>query len=165
MLYAKINKLSFVLVSTLMACGSAPSNKTLEKDSISIEQKSTVKALDPAGNYVSADYEQRSKGYDWVAVTVESTDQHKIRIKIRSRADLKKPTCTLDTEAMEIGAGVFEAHLSNGIAVFEFKDGNLSIRPKTEKDAGALYFYCSGGASIAGNYHQTTAKLDTVQVK
>ena len=163
--YTKFNKLGFILVSTLMACGSGPSSESKSTDSISIEQKATVKALDPTGNYVSSDYEQRSKGYDWVAVNIESIGQNKIRIRIRSRADLKKPSCTLDAEAVEVGAGVFEAQLSNGVALFEFKDGQLTISPKTEKDAGALYFYCSGGASIAGNYHQTTDKLDTVQVK
>jgi hypothetical protein len=45
---------------------------------------------------VTAEYDQRAEGFDWVGITIKSEQASSITIQVRSRADKKKPTCTLD---------------------------------------------------------------------
>ncbi len=116
------------------------------------------------GNYVSSDYYNRTKGYDWVGVQVRTNARNGIMVSVRSRADKKKPTCTMDAEAQAIGNGVYKATLPYGSILFTFSDTSLAITPETDKDEGALSFYCSGGATLKGTYKRIDGALDSTQV-
>ncbi|MGB5461355.1 MAG: hypothetical protein WBM85_15460, partial [Eudoraea sp.] len=60
-----------------------------------------------AGNYVSDYYQNRNEGYDWIAISVKNIGENTIGISVRSRADKKKPTCTLDTKANKVNDSLF----------------------------------------------------------
>jgi hypothetical protein len=164
MSFLKLNSLVLMLMVIFLSCGSRSSNEQQVLDSSSTPHKEMIAELDPTGSYVTAEYAERKKGYDWVSVNIEAIGVDKIGIKIRSRADIKKPTCTLDAEADKVGAGIFQAKLPNGTILFKFNAKGLAISPKSENDVAALYFYCSGGATLAGDYHKTEEKLDTAQL-
>ncbi len=160
----KAKSLIFILLLIVVACNTKPSTDSSAINSNSDIQK-PISRLNPNGNYVTADYAQRNKGYDWVGINIQQLDAEKIQIKVRSRDDRKKPTCTLDAEGKKIAEGVFEVQLLNGFALLTFKNNQLTFSGKTEKDASALYFYCSGGASLAGVYGKINSELDTAQSK
>ena len=133
-------------------------------DTTASPQITDRRAIVPDGNYASAGYDQRAEGYDWVGVQVTTRDKDLIQVSIRSRADKKKPTCTMDAEAKAMGNGVYKATLSNGTALFTFGEKGLQIPPETDKDEGALHFYCSGGATIQGTYTRISGALDSTQI-
>ncbi|RZK37923.1 MAG: hypothetical protein EOO90_23900 [Pedobacter sp.] len=141
--------------------GSPTTSSPVQSDTTSV--KSSISRF--IGNYVTSDYAERDKGYDWVAVSIDTLGSEKIRVKVRSRSDLKKPTCTVDVDAVKVAEGIFKAELLNGHALLVFNGANLTIKPASEKDEAALYYYCSGGASFAGKYVKTDAQLDTLKSK
>jgi hypothetical protein len=63
-----------------------------------------------------------------------------------------------------VSENTYETVMEGQTAVFEFKGNALNIRPKTEADAQALYFRCSGGATMAGTYSRIEGDLDPDQV-
>lgn len=155
----------FLSICFLVACG-AGSDKKAAEDSLSLRDTivAEVPLKDQSGNYVTADYEKRNKGYDWVGVNIEQIDKLTIQIRVRSRSDQKKPTCTLDAVAKKVMEGTYKAQLTGGVVLFEFANERLTIKPQREKDIPALQFYCSGGASLADVYVKTNAPLDTGKV-
>lgn len=148
----------FVLL-TLNSCNqqSAKNNAT-----VTTQGSSSITPV-VEGNYVTPDYEKRNEGYDWVGVSVQSIAKDKISIKIRSRADKKKPTCTLDAQATKAEGNTYRASLEGKPVLFTFDETSLTIAAENPQDSGILSFYCSGGASIAGTYKKTTGSLDTTQ--
>lgn len=159
--------LSLILLS-LAACGNSEKNapaqaQTMPADtSPETNQDQTVQIL--TGSYVSADYAQRSKGYDWVSVSIQSINKEIIAVRIRSRADKKKPTCSLDATATKSADGIYKTLLDKGAVVYTFLDQTLTISPEPGTPEGALNFYCSGGASIAGTYTHIEGAPDTLQM-
>lgn len=117
-----------------------------------------------AGSYVSADYAERAKGYDWVSVNIQNLGQEEISISIRSRADKKKPTCTLDAKATKTVEGVYKTTLEQGAVVYTFLDHKLTISAEPGTPDGALNYYCSGGGSIAGTYKHIEGLPDSSQI-
>lgn len=117
-----------------------------------------------AGNYVSPDYENRNGGYDWVGIQVGQNANNSIKIQIRSRADLKKPTCTLDAIAHPISENVYKAMLEGKSVLFTFSENGLSIDAENETDTDILSFYCSGGATLKGTYKKIAGELDSSQI-
>ena len=117
-----------------------------------------------AGTYVDGSYAQRAEGYDWVGVRVKDAGDGQLWISVRSRADKKRPTCTFDGRVYKVSDNTYETVLEGKTAVFEFSGDSLTIRPKTEADAQALYFRCSGGATLAGTYTKIQGDLDPEQV-
>ncbi|PKH64824.1 hypothetical protein CXF61_09815 [Psychrobacter sp. 4Dc] len=114
-----------------------------------------------SGDYASADYEKRAQGYDWVGVMVRA-DGDQIDIKVRSRSDIKKPTCHFDGNATLIGQDtahgtIFQAKVNGSTAFFQFKDDSLII---DSPDKYALNYFCSGGGSLAGEYQKLTEDLE-----
>ncbi|GAA5096539.1 hypothetical protein [Wohlfahrtiimonas larvae] len=99
--------------------------------------------------YANADLEKRTKQYDWVAVqiTPQPSANH-LAIKVYSRNDVKiRQTCRYEGTATWNGKGQY---ITQENIEFSFKDTSLII-------AGAeapLFYYCSGGASLAGTYEQ-----------
>ena len=125
------------------------------------QEMKEVDTLKVMGNYVNADYSVRSKGYDWLAVIVSAQKDSTITVKVRSRSDRKKPTCTLNAIALKARPSLYRAVLKEGNVLFTFSDSNLTIAPEEAKDEAAVYFYCSGGASFAGIYSKLIGSIDT----
>lgn len=135
-----------------------------KNDKPAVIEKSTATRLKVDGQYVSQDYENRNKGYDWVGVIVKNIDKGKVSIKIRSRGDKKKPTCTMDAVATQVKEGVYKAVLEGKNVVFTFNEASVTISAENHHDEGVLNFYCSGGASIAGVYTKIITPLDSTQM-
>lgn len=156
--------ISYALLLSLpiiFACQAKTKNQDKKSIDTTLEGVSTITEKLMGGNYVSAGYQQRNKGYDWVAVIVEDLGNGRLHIKVRSRADKKKATCTMDAIVDKVDGLVYRASLPQGKVLFEFADDRLTIKGEDDKDMPALYYYCSGGASLAGNYSRITEKIDT----
>jgi hypothetical protein len=113
-----------------------------------------------AGTYVSSQYFNRKQGYDWMAVVIEMVNDSTAKIKIRSRIDIKKPTCTWTTFATCTGDNLLTANFEGTSIEFEKEGDDLEIRAKEEGDEGKLHYFCSGGGSIAGMYKLLKDSLD-----
>jgi len=138
--------------------------KNLTKNSEEVEKLEASKVLGVFGNYVSDDYSKRSEGYDWVAVTVTEIKDDQLNISVRSRADKKRPTCTFDTKAVSAGENTFESIYEGNKSVFQFAEKEMTISTENPEDTNLLYFFCGGGATIAGTYQKINEKLDQEQI-
>lgn len=116
------------------------------------------------GNYVDSGYSQRKDGYDWVSVAVSDAGNDQIKIKVRSRADKKRPTCTFDATANRGDDNTYSSILDGKTIIYKFKDSNLTISPEKPEFEGVLAFYCSGGASVSGTYNKIKEELDSAQI-
>lgn len=141
---------AFAMISTAMVGCKDAAKKTTEQQADTIVVDEKILAVD--GAYVSEGYTEREEGYDWVKVMVTSTTSDEISIAVRSREDIKKPTCTLDAVAKKITDSTYLAELEGKKVKFSFTDKSLSIEAKDEEDNNILYFFCSGGASLRGTY-------------
>lgn len=148
----------------VLALNSCTQQTNKNDKSTATEQPATTKLM-VEGSYATPDYEKRNEGYDWTGVIVQNIDDHKISIKIRSRSDKKKPTCTLDAEATKLKDGVYHATLEEKNVVFTFNETSVTIDTENPQDKDALHFYCSGGASIADTYTKIAGPLDPSQVE
>lgn len=119
---------------------------------------------DFTGNYVTSEYAQRNEGYDWVAVTVSKAGTDQLFLKVRSRADRKKPSCTWDAIAFLEYENSYSTVLEGKKVLFTFSDDTLSIAPDNQQDENLLYFFCSGGATLAGKYVKINEELDQKQI-
>ncbi|UPZ34732.1 hypothetical protein MUB18_11485 [Sphingobacterium sp. PCS056] len=131
---------------------------------IQAKETETAASLTIDGNYVTADYDQRAEGFDWVGVTIKSEQDSSITIQVRSRADKKKPTCTLDAKATKTTENIYRATLEGKAVLFTFDATSLTIKPENPADAAILKFYCSGGGSLAGTYKKNAEALDPTQI-
>ncbi|MGE6440056.1 hypothetical protein ACQKC9_00655 [Psychrobacter sp. NPDC078409] len=127
-------------------------------DNVSADNFSTDKV---SADYATADYDKRAQGYDWVGVMVRA-DGDQIDIKVRSRSDIKKPTCHFDGKATLMGQDtahgtIFQAKVNGSTAFFQFKDDTLII---DSPDKYALNYFCSGGGSLAGEYKKLAVGLE-----
>ena len=116
---------------------------------------------DHTGNYVSSGYSKRTDGYDWVAVKVQQVSETEVSIKVRSRADKKKPTCTFDTKATKLNDSTYQAISNGNHILFSFQGESVRISPKEVSARSMLHFYCSGGASLEGVYTKINEPLDS----
>jgi len=128
------------------------------------DTKKTVLNPDIAGNYISDGYDKRKEGYDWVSVTVKPSGENEISIMVRSRADKKKPTCTFDTKAQKINDTTYSTMADGKKILITFIKSAVTIQPEKKEDEGALAFYCSGGATVAGTYTKISEALDQEQI-
>ena len=115
-----------------------------------------------SADYASADYDKRAQGYDWVGVIVRAESDRQIDIIVRSRSDIKKPTCHFDGKATLMGQDtahgtIFQATVNDSTAFFQFKDDKLII---DSTDKYALNYFCSGGGSLAGEYKKLAEGLE-----
>jgi len=115
-----------------------------------------------SADYATADYDRRAQGYDWVGVMVRAESKRQINIKVRSRSDIKKPTCHFDGKATLMGQDtahgtIFQATVNDSTAFFQFKDDTLIIDSPNKY---ALNYFCSGGGSLAGEYKKLAKDLE-----
>lgn len=116
------------------------------------------------GYYADQGYAQKDKGADWVAVTITSVNDTTWQAAVRSRADLKKPTCRFDARLVKRDDSTLVATQDGKQILFRFTDSSLQIAPEQAEEKSRLAYYCSGGASLAGVYHQITGLPDQVQI-
>lgn len=116
------------------------------------------------GNYVTNDYSNRNEGYDWIAIKVDSITNDQIHIAVRSRADKKRPTCTFDIKAFKNEELSYEGVYNGKTISFQFTSEAITISTKNPEDSDLLYFFCSGGASLAGTYQKINEELDNSQI-
>ena len=153
------------LVFIFSACSQSTSNKNAFadlKDSVSTSTK--ISTTDFTGNYVSQNYDKRKEGFDWVAVSITKKSDSSFRFSVRSRTDIKKPTCTYDAEA-KLHTADSLAFTEGGIVYFVvINDKELNISAKNRDDNLTLNYYCSGGGSFAGDYTKINEELDLKQI-
>ncbi len=107
------------------------------------------------GKYVTENYKEKDKGYDWILIDIKNTDiKDEINIAISSRDDKKKPTCTFDGKAKKISDNTYESEFSDKKILFSFTDSTLVISAPNKDDENILYYFCSGGASLRGTYYK-----------
>jgi len=121
-----------------------------------------VSADKVSADYATADYDKRAQGYDWVGVIVRADGDRQIDIKVRSRSDIKKPTCHFDGKATLMGQDtahgmIFQSKVNDSTTFFQFKDDTLII---DSPDKYALNYFCSGGGSLAGEYKKLAEDLE-----
>ncbi len=117
------------------------------------------------GNYVSEGYLKRQEGYDWVAVSVTSIGTREVYIRIRSRADRKKPTCTFEGVGTIENNGVMKVDFEGKNILFLADNDELRITTEKEEQEDFLMYFCSGGGSLAGIYKKIEGNLDEKQLK
>lgn len=156
------------LVVMLSACNSdsVHENSETKPDTILDKSRQNVTGLvqDITGNYVNDGYTNRQQGNDWVGATVTRKDSSEIAIKIRSRADLKTPTCIADFKAQAINDSTYEGRYEEKVLRFLFSSTSLKIEAAQPENDPALHFFCSGGAALAGTYTKIQDPLEITQV-
>ncbi|WP_194767651.1 hypothetical protein [Tamlana sp. I1] len=158
-----------ILFLTLITLTSCKDNKKENTNSEQSNEPTATKteaasSQDIAGNYATAEYSKRNEGYDWIGVNVSQLNENEINIRVRSRADKKKPTCTFDTKAHKKSNNTYYTAVDGKTVLFTFNAGKLTIATENASDDSALYFYCSGGATFAGEYSKIDGALDASQV-
>lgn len=116
------------------------------------------------GTFVSDGYGQRSEGYDWVAVSVQILSDTSAHVAVRSRVDLKNATCTFDSDAFWYGDGKLVIPFEDKQFIFSLSADTLKIRGADEKSANMLYYFCSGGASLEGDYVRLNSSVEEEQL-
>ncbi len=154
------NNFYMIVMILFLTFGCKNETKKIEE----VSKTEITEEFNVLGSYVSDDYSKRSEGYDWVAVSVMETESNNLNISIRSRADKKKPTCTFDAVAKKVDDKVYQTQIDGKSILFEFTNAQISITAEKEEDEGLLYFYCSGGASIAGTYLKINDPIDQSQI-
>lgn len=158
--------LTAVIISTASLVGC--NNTSLATHTMVAASTSTLDAPSPAvqavvGDYVREGYSKRHQGYDWVAVMVQADDnKESIHIKVRSRSDIKTPTCTFDGQAKLMGQDqahgiIFETTANDSKVFLQFQNAKLTI---DSDDKYALNTFCSGGGSIVGEYQKLQTSLE-----
>ena len=120
------------------------------------------------GDYVTPNYFKRLEGYDWMAYTISAHTPDTLKIEVRSRVDIKKPTC---------GFSGLATRLNDSTLTYETKEHRadtlvkvlLTLSKDTLLEVSAshpsvLKYYCSGGGSLAGAYVKLKQPLDSFQL-
>ena len=137
-----MKKIAFLAALAVIAsCGGKPVEQAGRK---------TLKESSFLGDFVTEEYARRDKGYDWTAVSITETSDSTAHISIRSRADIKKPSCTFDGDGILTPDGDSLVVETEGIS---------------SDDDTILYYYCSGGGTLKGDYVRLHEPLDNRQLK
>ncbi len=142
----KINRLTILLLSAITICLFASCNQTASENNKKFNTEFS-------GSYATDGYAKRNLGYDWTTVSVKPQN-NKYQISVRSRTDIKKPTCTFDRTASAVSENTLMVHDKNINILFIFSKNSVRIRAEKEKDKKSLYYYCSGGATLEGDYYK-----------
>jgi hypothetical protein len=77
----------------------------------------------------------------------------------------RKNTCSFEGQGTLRDAKILKAELEDGKHMLLSVDGNqLPIQLENPDDGTLLYYYCSGGASLAGTYERISGPLDESQL-
>ncbi|NMM47331.1 hypothetical protein [Marinigracilibium pacificum] len=116
------------------------------------------------GSYVSDGYAKKDQGFDWISVTLTPLNNKQVKVSIRSRADQKKPSCTFDGSAILTEKNTLKLYDDGMNVSITIKEDSLIIKPENQTSENRLYFYCSGGATLAGNYLKINESPDPDQI-
>lgn len=144
----------FIIIATFFS--SCKNNK---------KENSKVTVSSWIGNYVTQEYHKRQDGYDWTVVSIEALTDSTCWITIQSRSDIKKPTCSFESEAKILSNEKLMATYENKEILFHKQNNEIAISTIKEEDKNLLYYFCSGGASISGEYIYLNEPLDKEQLK
>ena len=159
------NSLSlFFFILILISTSIPKASLKAEKLNSLLSEDLSVQKTKLEGYYVTDGYFKKEEGYDWVAVIVEEISENELKIAVRSRADRKRPTCTLDTKVYLKEDKTFATKIRGRTILFQFTDDKLTIKPADTEAAEFLYFYCSGGATVAGEYSRINGEIDREQI-
>ncbi len=150
-----LSAIAFILIA-FTSCVSSPEEKQNSKTEVS---KDSGEAF--AGSFVSEGYDEKDKGADWVSVTITEIPGNLFHVEVRSRSDIKKPTCTFTADAHLNEKGELIASQSNFEVGFQISGDVLKIYSPSNKE---LNYFCSGGATLAGEYKRISGKPDQKQV-
>ena len=140
-----------------ISCNQA-SDKVETKSEIFVDKQTSI--INYSGNYVTPDYIKRKEGYDWVAVSITKLSDSTIHVTVRSRTDIKKPTCTFDQDATKTSDSTYITTVNSKAILYTFRDNNLVISTKQKEDIEFLHYYCSGGGTLANTYVKINEPLD-----
>ena len=116
------------------------------------------------GNYVTEDYFNRMDRYDWIAVTISKLSDDEASIEIRSRSDIKKPSCSFKGVAKIAGVDTLKSIYEGKAILFIVNKDSLLIKTEKPEDESLLYYFCSGGAKLSGPYIKLNEPLDEEQL-
>lgn len=154
LLYLLIGLFSF-------ACNNKPQN---DQNKVIAKIKKPTPEIDYTGNYVSTGYQDKAAGSDWVGVSVVRLSDSTIHVAVRSRIDIKKPTCTFDADAVKLSTNIYRS-IANQVPIrYTFQDDKMTISAEDKAQEAALNYFCSGGASLADTYTRINGPLDEKQV-
>lgn len=150
-----MKKIAFlVALAVIASCGGKPVEQVGRK---------TLKESSFLGDFVTEEYARRDKGYDWTAVSITESSDTAAHISIRSRADIKKPSCTFDGDGILTPDGdSLVVETEGNYIYFTLRDDTLGI---SSDDDTILYYYCSGGGTLKGDYVRLHEPLDNRQLK
>ena len=149
---SKVHVLAALMISGMaVACGSG-------------SQSSQTKSMnDYEGDFVTTDYARRGEGYDWSVVSIRATSDTSADVRVRSRADRKKSTCAFQSPARLSSTG--------DTLVVTYGDQQIYLTAEADtlsisaQDETLLHYFCSGGATLAGDYVKLHEPLDETQLK
>lgn len=147
--------LALAAVIALAAQGCKKSNETVATQQEVQTVQPATSALDATGFYVSDGYAERDKGADWVSVIVTEADSNQLKIDVQSRTDIKKATCTFDGLAQKKDEANYVVTKDGKNILFTFGEKSMKISAEKAEDEDFLHFFCSGGATLAGEYSKT----------
>jgi len=145
---------TFAALLSLFACQQDKSSSS----------SSSSKFANIQGDYVTSGYAQRTNSADWSVVTIIPLSDKEAQITIRSRADLKEPSCTFKGKATLMQSNVLRCESNGKVLLFTVTDNQLQVKTEQESDQSFLSEFCSGDATIAQSYIKTTAPLDSRQL-
>lgn len=148
----KVYIICFLLIAGLLAsCNISPNTK----------KKNTSYPF--TGEYVTEGYNQRAEGYDWSVVSIHALSDSTSNITVRSRADIKDPTCKFDGIGYVSASGdTLMTRYDDGKIYFTLSGDTLRISSDTPH---LLSFFCLGGGSLKGEYVKLHDPLDSKQLK
>ena len=178
-MYSKILPLIILTMIYMTGCDRSTSRKAEINDDIessdtlaigSLDEKAdeefianTIESLE--GDYVSDGYFRRAEGYDWVVVSIKEISPNAAYIRIQSRADRKKPTCTFEGIGSLDNKGMLKVDFEGNNILFLLDNKELRITTENKEQEDLLMYFCSGGGSLAGTYARLTDSLDLGQLK
>lgn len=145
------------IISSLLVLGMVTSCGTSPKQPLSV----TCQAFE--GDYVTSEYNQRAEGYDWTVVSITSLSDTVANISVKSRTDIKKPTCSFEgTGHITPSGDTLVSTFDNNEIYFVLTGDTLSV---SSDSPNLLYYFCSGGASLGGQYIKLHEPLDDTMLK
>jgi hypothetical protein len=150
----------FLIALTVVGLSSSCTTN-VEKTSVEKIGKTETKISPFVGTFVSKDYSKKNEGKDWVSVKITQITHNLFRLEVRSRADIKKPTCTITCEAHLTEEGELLGSQYEFDLGIKINKDLIEIYSPSNKD---LNYFCSGGATLAGKYKRISGEADQKQI-
>lgn len=161
---------SLFLLAFLSGCGQDKKqaesvNKSKETAGREQTKTTAVNNIDKfVGTFVSDGYEKRGEGFDWVGVVISKWSDSTAFIRVRSRTDKKKATCTYTSFAKLKDPGTLTGMYEGSGIIFRIDKDSLKVLSDNPADDSRPAYFCSGGGSLAGSYARITSGLDKTQM-